>query len=1106
MRLLRTSRAAALAACLSVAMLAAPSALASIAVPDAGPAGLVSDPAALVNPFIGTGSGGAVVGPVDMFPGASAPFGMVAWSPDTPSRPSSGGYNYSDSSITGFSVTHASGAGCGIAGDLPILPAVGDIGTNPVKDTEPFSHSAESAHPGSYSVTLGSGSSAIGVNLAATTRTGVGDFTYPATTSANMLFKVGDSQSTVTGADVSIVGNNELTGSITAGKFCDMPNSYTVYFAAQFDRPFTSYGTWNGTTVSPGARAMTSHAAARPAAPVPPADQATMAPPGTEAKGSQRRTDLSTSGPDSGAWVSFDTSSDSHVGLRVSISYVSTANAEANLRAEDPGWNVAAVAAKTRAQWRSLLSEIRIGGGTQDQQMEFYTALYHALLDPSTFSDANGQYMGMDGKVHTAAPGQAQYTTFSGWDIYRDEVPLLATVAPAQTSAMMQSLVNDAEQGGWLPKWPVANGYTGMMGGDSSDAMLAEAYAFGARDFDTKAALAAMVKGATQVQSASNLGEGYYTERPGLASYLANGYVTNDTAFSGSAVPDGASVTTEYATDDFAIAAFAKDLGATATYRTFLTRSQNWTNLFNVDSGFIQPRDDNGNFPAGDPVTDGLSSFGQSGFQEGNAAQYAWAVPQDLGGLISAMGGNAAADARLDTFFTQDNAGPNDPYYWAGNETDILAPWIYDYAGEPYKTQAEVHLLLDDVYSNTPGGEPGNDDLGAMSSWFVWGALGMYPETPGAPVLALSAPLFPAIQMHLPGHHLVISAPGASDQGYITHLSVNGSTSNRDWLPARDLVGGSGGKSTAVDIQISSTPDTGWASAAADAPPSYRSGPLSFPTGVIPSAVTSNPANLTATAGSSTQATLTFTVGVGAYGSKASAIQQLRWTAQPPPGVTVSPSSGTVAVSGDVATVPVTFNVAANAAQGFSSVGFALSSTPAEPLPTLTVPLAIIGTGDTATVCTMLGATNVDNGITQMEGGDGTTAPVTVGGESGRTTVEEVPNDLNMYFQVDPRIADNGDFAATVTITYYDSGTAGWQLQYDKYGGSPYTPVLSVTNTNTDTWKTVTVSLPDAAMAKAMNNSADFRTASGSPLIVHSVEATISGTGVLPMDLCPSGS
>jgi hypothetical protein len=660
---------------------------------------------------------------------------------------------------------------------------------------------------------------------------------------------------------------------------------------------------------------------------------------------------------------------------------------------------------------------------------------------------------------------------------------------------MMQSLVNDAQQGGWLPKWPVAGAYTGMMGGDSADAIIAEAYAFGARDFDTQGALAAMVKGATQVQTSSDLGQGYYEERPGLDTYLKNGYAANDLAESGSAVPDGASLTLEYATDDFAIAQFAKSLGASDTFRAFLTRSQNWTNVYNVDSGFLQPRDAGGNFPAGNPVTDGLSSFGQSGFQEGNAAQYAFSVPQDLRGLIAAMGGDSAAVSRLDTFFQQDQAGPNAPYYWAGNEVDMLAPWVYDYAGAPYKTQAEVHKLLDDVYANTPDGEPGNDDLGATSSWFVWGALGLYPETPGAPVLALSAPIFPVARLNLPGHRLAITAPGASDQGYISSLTVDGRRSNRDWLPASDLVGGAGGSATRLDMAISSTPNTGWATSAADEPPSYPAGPLKFPTGVVPATVTSTPANLTATAGSSTTATLTLALGVGAYGDQASKIQQVNWTAQPPPGVTVSPASGSVPVTDKAATVTVSFDVASNAAQGFSSVGFALSDPQSVPLPTLTVPVAVIGPGDTATVCTTLDATNTDRGLTQQEGGDGTTTPVTVGGESARSTTASAPGDLNMYFQVDPRIAH---------VEYYDTGTNNWQLQYSVSGGSHYTLAGSVTNTDSGTWKTATFALPDAAVDQAMNNQADFRIWSSDSVTVHSATATITGPGVLPMNLCPS--
>jgi predicted alpha-1,2-mannosidase len=1027
---------------------------------------LVKDPASLVNTFIGTSNGG------DEFPGAAAPFGMIDWSPDTSSRTISGGYDYGSGSTIGLSVSHLSGAGCPIEEDLPILPTVGAIGSNPVSTTDSFSHSAESATPGSYSVQLGTGGQTVGTEIATTTRTGIGQFTFPKTTSANVLFKAGDSQSNNTNATVNITGGNEVTGSVSAGGFCDMQNKYTLYYVAEFSKPFSSYGTWNGSNVTAGS--------------------------GTA------------SGTSSGGWATFDTSDGQPVLMKVALSYVSTADAMANLNAENQGWSVADVASQTHQAWNHLLSEVQVGGGTHDQQVQFYTALYHGLLDPTTFSDDNGDYIGFDGKAHNAGPGGTQYTSFSGWDIYRSEVPLLAMLAPAQTSQMMQSLVNDAEQGGWLPKWPVANGYTGMMDGDSADAILAEAYAFGARNFDVKAALAAMIKGATQTPSASQLGQGYYEERPQGDQYNTLGYVPNTEITSGSATTVGGSETLEYATDDFAISQLASALGQRQASQEFLARSQNWTSLFNVDSGFIQPRDANGNFPAGDPNTTGLGSVGQSGFQEGTAGQYTWMVPQDLNGLITAVGGKAQADARLDQFFTQLNAGPNSPDFYVGDETDMSAPWTYDYAGEPYKAQKVVHDVLDTQYSDTTGGEPGNDDLGAMSAYYVWASLGMYPVTPGTSVLALSSPVFPAVRLNLPHHHVTISSPTASDANYyIQGVRVNGQAWGNDWLNATDLTGTGDASSSIsqISFDLGATPDQGWASGARQEPPSYQAGPLHFPQGQVPATVTSSPATTTVTAGSSATATLTFDIGVGSAVPNPTPVKTITWTATPPAGITVSPSSGTLQVGADgTASTSVTFSAASDVTQGFNSVNFGLTSTPDEPLPALSVPLAIVGTGDTATVCTTLGTTNVDDGITQMEGGDGTTAPVTEDGESGRTTVQEVPNDLNMYFQVDPRIADNGDFSATVTLEYYDAGTNGWQLQYDKHGGSAYTSVLSVTNTNTNTWKTVTATLPDAAMAKAMNNSADFRIASGGPVIIHSANATITGTGVLPMDLCPSAS
>ncbi|MFI1098613.1 GH92 family glycosyl hydrolase [Streptomyces sp. NPDC020917] len=955
---------------------------------------LVSDPASLVDPLIGTGSGGATVGQVDSYPGATAPFGMVSFSPDTPSRPDGGGYNYDDSSTTGLSLTHMSGPGCGAYGDFPVLPTVGALGADPAGTTSAFQHAHEHAAPGSYGVTLDPGTAtAVQADLAATERTGVGRFTYPPTTAANLLFKMGAAQSGNQSASIQVVGDRTVTGTETAGQFCGSPGTYPVHFVATFSRPFSSYGTWHtaptgpnvftqptgdlpwsyhevaaggtpadiapatapdgssavswkqsnalantwiqatpsgltqgasyqasvtlqgtgnvylnfyngrqdvgGTPVnltstpvtltvdttiatgsigapqfqvrtagtgpvdllasaasirqdevvkSPGTAKVTAHGSGTVRVPAGPDGKPAragtgtpVAPRGVEAKGAQSRTQVaSTEGLGSGAWVSFDTTTRQQVTMKVALSYVSQDNAAANLEQEDPGWSVDAVARRTYAQWNGMLSRIRIGGGTAAQRQEFYTALYHTMLEPSIFSDAGGDYLGFDDKVHRTAHGAVQYANFSGWDVYRSQIPLLAVIAPEQTSQMMTSLLNDQAQGGWLPKWGFANDYTDVMNGDAADPMLAEAYALGARDFDAHAALDAMVKGATQIPpSPAEMGQGWYVERPQLAPYQSLGYVPNTTQSSLSPTNNGASETLEYATADFGIAQLAKALGQDATYQTFLKRSQNWTNIFNTATGYIQPRDGEGQFPQFDPTTDGMGAFGQSGFQEGNAAQYTWSIPQNIQGLITAMGGDDAAVKRLDTYFQQLNAGPNQPYEWAGNEPAFGTPWIYSYAGAPYKSQEIVHRLLTSVYADTPGGEPGNDDLGSMSSWFVWCSLGMYPPTPGAPVLTLGAPIFSRAEFDLPGgHRLQLSAPGASTSTYVHSVTVNGRPWSRAWLPASLLTGSDAPAgqpaTTQLTFALTGTADTSWAAAAADAPPSYPAGPLEFPPGRKP--------------------------------------------------------------------------------------------------------------------------------------------------------------------------------------------------------------------------------------------------------------------------------
>jgi predicted alpha-1,2-mannosidase len=888
-----TRRAAVLALASATAVMLAPAAVqasaqaSAQAAPSAAATGGAPgiSPAALVDPMVGTGSGGTVVGQVDMFPGADMPFGMLQWSPDTTSRPAGGGYSYTDSSITGFSLTHLSGPGCGIAGDFPVLPLSGPVPSDPESATASFSHTSEVAHPGFYAVTAGG----VRAQIAVTDRTGVASFSYPAGEAEQLLFKVADSANGGSSATFTAVGNHEVTGAVTSGHFCGQPDSYTVYFAARFNRPFTATGTWGGSSAAsitrrPGGTAVTERGKQLPARYNP-----------------ARRGDHQGSGVVAGGWLTFGNGS-THLGMQVAVSYVSVAGAQRNLAAEAHTWNVGTVAAAASTAWNNQLSKISVGTSDRTKAAMFYTALYHASLEPSLFSDADGQYPGFDGKVHTVAPGHQQYANFSGWDIYRSEVPLLATIDPRIASDMATSLLNDAAQGGSLPKWPVANGYTGVMNGDSADPILADIYAFGARDFNASAALADMVKGA---DGATSPGQGWYVERPNAAAYISKGYVPNIGADSISPVPNGASETLEYALDDFSISRLARDLQRPVIAKVFTGRSQNWANVFDTADGYVEPRDSAGAFPSGPPVQTG-AGFGQNGFQEGNAAQYTWMVPQDLHGLFTGMGGNTAADARLDTYFSQLNVGPNEPYAWQGNEVSLDSPWAYDSAGEPWRTQAVVYEILTTLYSLTPGGEPGNDDLGAMSSWYVWAALGIYPQTPGVPMLVLGAPAFPHAVIHGADGTLVINARGAGP--YVQSLRVNGQPSEHAWvgLPAAHV----------LSFTLGAAPDKAWGTAASDAPPSFAAGPVRFPPSTR-AALTLNPGQVRVQPGTST------TVSVTADNTLGTSPAVVTWHATAPSGLSVTPSSGTISVAaGAKASTPVTVVASAGMTTGYYQVAF----------------------------------------------------------------------------------------------------------------------------------------------------------------------------------------
>lgn len=791
------------------------------------------DPTALVDPLIGTG-GTSGTGLIDDFPGATAPFGMLQWSPDTPSAPPSGGYLVRDAAITGFSLTHLSGAGCAVFGDFGVLPTVGDI-VNPEHAQVPFTHAGEEASPGYYAVSLGN---AARVQLAATERVGYGAFTFPATTKANLLIDVASDQAGATDAHFTVVGPSEIVGSASSGAFCGMPNTFTVYFDMQFDRPFAAHGTWNADVLHPGASEI--------------------------------------GGPKSGGWVTFDTSQDRTVNVKTAISYVSVAGARANVAAEPAIPDVARARAATARAWRSLLGEVQIGGGTPPEERMFYTALYHALLSPTLFSDADGSYRGFDGRVHRAVPGHAQYTNFSGWDIFRTQLPLMALLAPGRTSDMMESLVHDTQQGGWLPKWPVANGYTGVMEGDSADPIIASAAAFGARDFDRASALLAMLKNARD--TGGSLGQGWYQPRPGLDEYLRNGYVGNSHTTSVSPVPNGASETLEYALDDFSIAQFAQSAGREDVYRTFVRRSMNWATIFDTANATVAPRDADGAF-----VHTPLTSNGQSGFQEGNAAQYTWMVPHATAALVRALGGPAATTARLDTFFSRLDAGQDEPYAWFGNEPTLAAPWVYLYAGAPYRAQGVNRAAMLSLYDATPDGIPGNDDLGTMSAWWVWNAMGLYPFTPGTAVLLVGAPLFTHVSLASPsGRTIVLDAPAASDaNAYIRSLRVNGAATNRAWISVANR------GTSHLDYVVGPSPNPLFAAAAADAPPSYGPAGVRFPassTAALAIAAVTYDLSL------GTPLPVHFAVTNVAGASPV----RVTWSAQAPAGFTLSESHGDV--------------------------------------------------------------------------------------------------------------------------------------------------------------------------------------------------------------------
>lgn len=658
------------------------------------------DPLVRVDPMIGTGRDGYAT------PGAVAPFGMIQWSPVTPSSPISS-YDFADDEMLGMSLTHMSGTGCPNASEFPITPTVG---RGNASARIGFSHADEAAAPGYYRLGLANG---VGVELTATLRTGMARYEFPRVTDANILIDAGTAARGAVDGELKVAADGDISGWTRNGGFCGSNTRYTVYFAARADRPF------------------------RP-------DRVS----------------------DAKLLLAFDTRDNPTVQLKVAISYVSEDNARRNLDAENPGWSFDATRTATADAWRERLSAIEVAGGTEARTKVFYTALYHALMHPNVFSDVNGDYIGFDGVVRN--DDRPHYANFSGWDVYRSQMQLIAWLFPDVGSDIARSLVADADQCGALPKWSQNNVETTVMVGDPGAAAVASLHAFGARDFDARRALQYMRKTGLEPGAHCN-GLQIRLEN---AAYLRDGYVP----LADNGVWGAVSTTMEYAIADFAVAAFAKSLADAPTQATFARGARSWQNLFHGASRLIRPRDAAGNW------VDGITETSTTGYVEGTAAQYRWMVPHDPRELIGRLGGDAAAVTMLDHFFQELNAGAESEFSYVGNEPGFWAPWLYLWARAPSRTQDVVRRVALELFRDEPNGLPGNDDMGATSSWLVWAAMGLFPMAPGVSGLAVASPEFAEITVHLgPRKALVIEAPGAPDR-YVSALSLDGRASESPWL------------------------------------------------------------------------------------------------------------------------------------------------------------------------------------------------------------------------------------------------------------------------------------------------------------------------------------
>jgi len=752
----------------------------------AAPARTAADRAyASVGPFIGTGGEGHT------YPGATVPFGMVQLSPDTRIQPRekaygwAAGYRYDDSSIVGFSHTHFSGTGHSDLGDILLMPFTGNPGLERGDPEKPrsgyasrFRHADEKAEPGYYAVTLDDYK--VRAELTTSARVGVHRYAFPKGTDAKVLLDMRTSMYDYPGkvlwsrvrvrADGTVTGFRETRGWAPGRQ---------LYFAMRFSRPLSGHELHN-----------TEQDIVYKGFPPPgekdPAQRAQIE--GRQLVGTFAFGKL-----------------DAPLVVKVAISPVSEAGAIANLDAEVAGFDFDRVRAQAKQEWTQALSVLDIDA-PEHARRSAYTALYHTMLGPTLFMDADGQYRGSDNAVHKA-DGFTNYSTFSLWDTYRALHPLLTLVQPEKrNSDFVNSMLAHHEHSpyGMLPVWSFHGLEDWCMIGYHAVPVIADAYVKGIRGFDADKALKAMVETAN------------YGPYDGISQYRELGYVPIDEE------GEAASKTLEYAFDDWTIARMAQAMGKTDVAATFDKRAGNWRNAFDKDTGFMRARKRDGSFRT--PFDPSASGYGTD-YTEGNAWQYSWYVPQDVAGLAAAHGGSDKLLARLDEVFNakvdpsifehmEDITGLIG-WYAHGNEPSQHVAYLYAYAGQPWRTQARLKQIMDTQYADRPDGLAGNDDVGQMSAWYVFTALGFYPVAPGSGEYILGRPFLSKTAMRLPnGKTFTIVADGLDDRHtYVGNVSLNGKPLQRTFLRHDEILAGG-----ELRFSMQAEPNRDWPGQGAQAP------------------------------------------------------------------------------------------------------------------------------------------------------------------------------------------------------------------------------------------------------------------------------------------------